>query len=177
HAGLRDRRHRGQQAFQRPEYDPWRVLHDERGRQAELPAGEPQRHDHLSKAHERVGRRAARAGRARGLLSARDRSGRVALGGALARDRVAAHRYEISVRAADARAIAFARRNAAGLASKRSHRSIRRKSMALIPYVDESKAAEKTRELLNRARLKMNVGRMIANSDAAYYPFSMLGNS
>src|SRR5258708_7326174 len=49
--------------------------------------------------------------------------------------------------------------------------------MALIPYVDESKAAEKTREILNRGRVKLNVARMIANSDAAFYPFSMLGNS
>ena len=49
--------------------------------------------------------------------------------------------------------------------------------MALIPYVDESKAAEKTREILNRGHVKMNVARMIANSDAAFYPFSMLGNS
>ena len=49
--------------------------------------------------------------------------------------------------------------------------------MALLPYADESKAAEKTREILNRGRVKMNVARMIANSDAAFYPFSMLGNS
>jgi alkylhydroperoxidase family enzyme len=49
--------------------------------------------------------------------------------------------------------------------------------MALIPYVDESKASEKTREILNRGRIKMNVARMIANSEAAFYPFSMLGNS
>jgi 4-carboxymuconolactone decarboxylase len=49
--------------------------------------------------------------------------------------------------------------------------------MALLPYVDESKAPEKTREILNRGKVKMNVARMIANSDAAFYPFSMLGNS
>ena len=49
--------------------------------------------------------------------------------------------------------------------------------MALLPYVDESKASEKTREILNRGKVKMNVARMIANSDAAFYPFSMLGNS
>jgi len=49
--------------------------------------------------------------------------------------------------------------------------------MALLPYADESKVAEKTREILNRGRVKMNVARMIANSDAAFYPFSMLGNS
>ncbi|HVN28243.1 MAG TPA: hypothetical protein VMT64_07135, partial [Candidatus Binataceae bacterium] len=49
--------------------------------------------------------------------------------------------------------------------------------MALLPYVDETKAPEKTREILNRGKVKMNVARMIANSDAAFYPFSMLGNS
>ncbi|MGO9449471.1 MAG: carboxymuconolactone decarboxylase family protein [Candidatus Binataceae bacterium] len=49
--------------------------------------------------------------------------------------------------------------------------------MALLPYVDETKVPEKTREILNRGRVKMNVARMIANSDAAFYPFSMLGNS
>ena len=51
------------------------------------------------------------------------------------------------------------------------------KPMALLPYADESKVPEKTREILNRGRVKMNVARMIANSDAAFYPFSMLGNS
>jgi 4-carboxymuconolactone decarboxylase len=51
------------------------------------------------------------------------------------------------------------------------------KPMALLPYADESKVLEKTREILNRGRVKMNVARMIANSDAAFYPFSMLGNS
>ena len=49
--------------------------------------------------------------------------------------------------------------------------------MALLPYADESQVPEKTREILNRGRVKMNVARMIANSDAAFYPFSMLGNS
>ncbi len=49
--------------------------------------------------------------------------------------------------------------------------------MALLPYADESKIAEKSREILNRGRVKLNVARMIANSDAAFYPFSMLGNS
>jgi 4-carboxymuconolactone decarboxylase len=49
--------------------------------------------------------------------------------------------------------------------------------MALLPYVDESNLSEKNREILNRGRIKMNVARMIANSDAAFYPFSMLGNS
>ena len=49
--------------------------------------------------------------------------------------------------------------------------------MALLPYADETKVPEKTREILNRGKVKMNVARMIANSDAAFYPFSMLGNS
>jgi 4-carboxymuconolactone decarboxylase len=49
--------------------------------------------------------------------------------------------------------------------------------MALLPYVDESKAPEKTREILHRGKVTLNVARMIANSDAAFYPFSMLGNS
>jgi len=49
--------------------------------------------------------------------------------------------------------------------------------MALLPYVDESKVPEKTREILHRGRVILNVARMIANSDAAFYPFSMLGNS
>jgi 4-carboxymuconolactone decarboxylase len=49
--------------------------------------------------------------------------------------------------------------------------------MALLPYADESKIAAKSREILNRGKMKLNVARMIANSDAAFYPFSMLGNS
>jgi alkylhydroperoxidase family enzyme len=49
--------------------------------------------------------------------------------------------------------------------------------MALLPYADESKITEKNREILNRGKVKLNVARMIANSDAAFYPFSMLGNS
>jgi alkylhydroperoxidase family enzyme len=49
--------------------------------------------------------------------------------------------------------------------------------MALLPYVDETKAPEKTREILNRGKVKLNVARMIANSDGAFYPFSMLGNA
>ncbi len=49
--------------------------------------------------------------------------------------------------------------------------------MALLPYADESKLSEKNREILNRGKVKLNVARMIANSDAVFYPFSMLGNS
>jgi 4-carboxymuconolactone decarboxylase len=49
--------------------------------------------------------------------------------------------------------------------------------MALLPYADEAKILQKNREILNRGRVKLNIARMIANSDAAFYPFSMLGNS
>jgi alkylhydroperoxidase family enzyme len=49
--------------------------------------------------------------------------------------------------------------------------------MALLPYANESQLTEKNREILNRGKVKLNVARMIANSDAAFYPFSMLGNS
>ncbi len=49
--------------------------------------------------------------------------------------------------------------------------------MALLSYADESKMSDKNREILNRGKVKLNVARMIANSDAAFYPFSMLGNS
>ena len=49
--------------------------------------------------------------------------------------------------------------------------------MALLPYVDESKASQEVRDILSRTRLKLNVGRMIANSDAAFRPFSQLGNA
>jgi len=49
--------------------------------------------------------------------------------------------------------------------------------MALLPYVDESKASQEVRDILGRTRLKLNVGLMIANSDAAFRPFSQLGNA
>ena len=49
--------------------------------------------------------------------------------------------------------------------------------MALLPYVDESKASEKTREILGNTPRKMNVARMIANSDAVFQNFSRLGHS
>lgn len=49
--------------------------------------------------------------------------------------------------------------------------------MALLPYVDESKASQEVRDILGRTRLKLNVARMIANSDAAFRPFSQLGNA
>ena len=50
--------------------------------------------------------------------------------------------------------------------------------MALLPYVDESKASDKTREILGNTPRKMNVARMIANSsDAVFQNFSRLGHS
>jgi len=50
--------------------------------------------------------------------------------------------------------------------------------MALLPYVDESKASDKTREILGNTPRKLNVARMIANaSDAVFQNFSRLGNS
>ena len=50
--------------------------------------------------------------------------------------------------------------------------------MALLPFVDESKASDKTREILGNTPRKPNVARMIANaSDAVFQNFSRLGNS
>src|SRR5580692_7716816 len=50
--------------------------------------------------------------------------------------------------------------------------------MALLPYVDESTASEKTREILGNTPRKMNVARMMANSsEAVFHNFSRLGNS
>ncbi|HZP46013.1 MAG TPA: carboxymuconolactone decarboxylase family protein [Candidatus Binataceae bacterium] len=50
--------------------------------------------------------------------------------------------------------------------------------MALLPYVDESKASPKTLEILGNTPRKLNVARMIANaSDAVFQNFSRLGNS
>jgi 4-carboxymuconolactone decarboxylase len=50
--------------------------------------------------------------------------------------------------------------------------------MALLPYVDESKASDKTKEILGNTPRKLNVARMIANaSDAVFQNFSRLGNS
>ena len=50
--------------------------------------------------------------------------------------------------------------------------------MALLPYVDESKISDKTREILGNTPRKLNVARMIANaSDAVFQNFSRLGNS
>ena len=49
--------------------------------------------------------------------------------------------------------------------------------MALLPYGDEGAASEETLKLLNSRNVKLNVGRMIANSNAAYKPFNQLGNA
>jgi 4-carboxymuconolactone decarboxylase len=50
--------------------------------------------------------------------------------------------------------------------------------MALLPYVDESTASDKTREILANTPRKLNVARMIANaSEAVFQNFSRLGNS
>jgi alkylhydroperoxidase family enzyme len=50
--------------------------------------------------------------------------------------------------------------------------------MALLPFVDESQASTKTREILGNTPRKLNVARMIANaSDAVFQNFSRLGNS
>ena len=50
--------------------------------------------------------------------------------------------------------------------------------MALLPYVDESKASEKTREILGNTPRKLNVARMMANaSEPVFHNFSRLGNA
>ena len=50
--------------------------------------------------------------------------------------------------------------------------------MALLPYVDQSKASDKTREILGNTPRKLNVARMIANaSEAVFQNFSRLGNA
>jgi len=48
----------------------------------------------------------------------------------------------------------------------------------LLPFVDESQASAKTREILGNTPRKLNVARMIANTaDAVFQNFSRLGNS
>ena len=50
--------------------------------------------------------------------------------------------------------------------------------MALLPFVDESTASDKTREILGNTPRKLNVARMIANaSEAVFQNFSRLGNA
>lgn len=54
----------------------------------------------------------------------------------------------------------------------------RSRATALLPYVDESKASERTKEILGNTPRKLNVARMIANaSDAVFQNWSRLGNS
>lgn len=49
--------------------------------------------------------------------------------------------------------------------------------MALLPYVDESKASDKTLQILGNTPRKLNVARMIANSDVVFQNFSRLGHA
>jgi alkylhydroperoxidase family enzyme len=50
--------------------------------------------------------------------------------------------------------------------------------MALLPYVDESTAGAKTREILGNTPRKLNVARMMANaSEPVFQNFSRLGNA
>src|ERR1700689_2419207 len=50
--------------------------------------------------------------------------------------------------------------------------------MALLPYVDESTAPEKPREILGNTPRKLNVARMMANaSEPVFQNFSRLGNA
>jgi 4-carboxymuconolactone decarboxylase len=49
--------------------------------------------------------------------------------------------------------------------------------MALLPYVDESKVSDKTREILGNTPRKLNVARMIANSETVFREFSRLGHA
>jgi alkylhydroperoxidase family enzyme len=49
--------------------------------------------------------------------------------------------------------------------------------MALLPYGDQGAASEETLKLLNSARVKLNVARMIANSNAVFKPFNLLGGA
>src|SRR6266851_8227908 len=49
--------------------------------------------------------------------------------------------------------------------------------MAFIPFVDEKNAPQVVREMMERTPIKLNVFRMIANSEAAVRPFSQLGNA
>jgi AhpD family alkylhydroperoxidase len=49
--------------------------------------------------------------------------------------------------------------------------------MTLLPYVDESKVSEKTREILGNTPRKLNVARMMANSETVFREFSRLGHA
>ena len=49
--------------------------------------------------------------------------------------------------------------------------------MALLPYVDEAKAPQNIREILERTKVKINVFRMICNSEAMAKPFARFANT
>ncbi len=49
--------------------------------------------------------------------------------------------------------------------------------MALLPYGDQGAASEETLKLLNSGRVKLNVSRMIANSNAVFKYFNQLGGA
>ncbi|HZO81872.1 MAG TPA: carboxymuconolactone decarboxylase family protein [Candidatus Binataceae bacterium] len=49
--------------------------------------------------------------------------------------------------------------------------------MALLPYADEFKVSDKTREILGNTPRKLNVARMIANTEPVFREFSRLGHA
>ncbi len=49
--------------------------------------------------------------------------------------------------------------------------------MALLPYGDQGAASEETLKLLNSGAIKLNVARMIANSNAVFKYFNQLGGA
>ena len=49
--------------------------------------------------------------------------------------------------------------------------------MALLPYVDEATAPQSIREMLERTQVKINVFRMICNSEAMAKPFARFANT
>ncbi len=49
--------------------------------------------------------------------------------------------------------------------------------MALLPYVDEAAAPQSIREMLERTQVKINVFRMICNSEAMAKPFARFANT
>ncbi len=49
--------------------------------------------------------------------------------------------------------------------------------MALLPYVDEKNAPPRVREMLEKTQVKLNIFRMLCNSEAAAGPFVRLGNA
>jgi 4-carboxymuconolactone decarboxylase len=49
--------------------------------------------------------------------------------------------------------------------------------MALLPYVDEATAPQSVREILERTQVKINVFRMICNSEAMAKPFARFANT